>query len=241
MKAAALAIALAAALALGGCQKAFDAVLGPPVRGYLLEHPELLEDMAGKLQEKKIAQQSEDARKAVAENRKALERDPRDVVINPGGKITVVEFFDYRCGYCKTIAPEVAALVRGNKDIRLVLKEFPIFGGASDLAARTALTPGGRAGGLDFHEAMMVEKTLSEGAITRIAASAGIASADINAALRDEAITQQLADTRRLAEALRIEGTPAFIVGDRLIPGADVVALKAAIQEARTGSMKRPG
>lgn len=241
MKAAAPALALAAALALGGCQKAFDAVLGPPVRGYLLEHPELLEEMAGKLQEQKIAQQSEDARKSVAENRKALERDPRDVVINPGGKITVVEFFDYRCGYCKTIAPEVAALVRGNKDIRLVLKEFPIFGGASDLAARTALTPGGRAGGLDFHEAMMVEKTLNEGAITRLAASAGIASADINAALRDEAITQQLADTRRLAEALRIEGTPAFIVGDRLIPGADVVALKAAIQEARTGPMKRPG
>ena len=138
MKAAAPALALAAAVALGGCQKAFDAVLGPPVRGYLLEHPELLEEMAGKLQEQKIAQQSEDARKSVAENRKALERDPRDVVINPDGKITVVEFYDYRCGYCKTIAPEVADLVRSNKDIRLVLKEFPIFGGASDLAARTA-------------------------------------------------------------------------------------------------------
>jgi protein-disulfide isomerase len=241
MKAASQALALAAILSLGGCQKAFDAILGPPVRGYLLEHPELLEDMASKLQEKKIVQQSEDARKSVAENRKALERDPRDVVINPGGRITVVEFFDYRCGYCKTIAPEVAALVRDNKDIRLVLKEFPIFGGASDLAARTALTPAGRAGGLDFHEAMMVEKTLNEGAITRIAARAGIASADIDAALRDEAITRQLSDTRRLAESLRIEGTPAFIVGDRLIPGADVAALKAAIQEARTGPMKRPG
>ena len=87
----------------------------------------------------------------------------------------------------------------------------------------------------------MVERTLNEAAITRLAAGAGIASADITAALRDEAITRQLTDTRRLAEALRIEGTPAFIVGDRLIPGADVAALKAAIQEARTGQLKRPG
>jgi protein-disulfide isomerase len=88
---------------------------------------------------------------------------------------------------------------------------------------------------------MMVERTLNEGTITRLAAKAGIASAEITSAQRDEAITQQLSDTRRLAEALRIEGTPAFIVGDRLIPGADVAALKAAIQEARTGQMKRPG
>lgn len=241
MKTTPIALALASTLALGGCQKVFDSVMGDQVRGYLLGHPELLEEMAGKLQEKKLVQQSEDARKAVAANRDALERDPRDVVINPGGKITVVEFFDYRCGYCKAVAPEVAALVRQNPDLRLVLKEFPIFGGASDLAARTALTPAGRAGGLAFHEAMMEEKTLNEAAITRIAAAAGVRSTDIAAALQDDRITRQLADTRKLAEALRIEGTPAFVVGDRLIPGADVAALKAAIDEARVGPMKRPG
>lgn len=241
MKTAPIALVLASTLALGGCQKVFDSVMGGQVRGYLLGHPELLEEMAGKLQEKKLVQQSEDARKAVAANRDALERDPRDVVINPGGKITVVEFFDYRCGYCKAVAPEVAGLVRQNPDIRLVLKEFPIFGGASDLAARTALTPAGRAGGLAFHEAMMEEKTLNEAAITRIAASAGVRSADISAALQDEKITRQLADTRKLAEALRIEGTPAFVVGDRLIPGADIAALRAAIDEARNGPIKRPG
>ncbi|MCA6271585.1 MAG: DsbA family protein, partial [Phenylobacterium sp.] len=147
MKTAPIAVLLACSLLLGGCQKAFDAVMGDQVRGYLLAHPELLEEMAAKLQEKNLVQQAEDARKAISANRAALERDPRDVVFNPGGRITVVEFFDYRCGYCKTIAPEVAALVRDNPDVRLVLKEFPIFGGASDLAARTALTPAGRAGG----------------------------------------------------------------------------------------------
>lgn len=240
MKAAPLAALLSCALLLGGCQKAFDVVLGDPLRAYLLAHPELLEEMATKLQEKKLVQQSEDARKAIASNRTALERDPRDVVFNPNGKITVVEFFDYRCGYCKNIAPEVAALVRDNPDIRLVLKEFPIFGGASDLAARVALTPAGRAGGLVFHEALMEEKTLNESAILRIAAAAGVRGDAVSAAMRDEAITRQLADTRQLAQNLRIEGTPAFIVGDRMIPGADLEALKAAIEDARRGPLKRP-
>jgi protein-disulfide isomerase len=241
MKAAPLAALLSCALLLGGCQKAFDAVLGDPLRSYLLAHPELLEEMATKLQEKKLVQQSEEARKAIASNRAALERDPRDVVFNPNGKITVVEFFDYRCGYCKNIAPELAAMVRENPDIRLVLKEFPIFGGASDLAARAALTPAGRAGGLAFHEALMEEKTLNETAIMRLSAAAGVRADAISAALRDEAITRQLADTRQLAQNLRIEGTPAFIVGDQMIPGADLEALKAAIEDARRGPLKRPG
>lgn len=240
MKPVLIAALLSCSLLLGGCQRAFDTVMGDQVRGYLLAHPELLEEMATKLQEKKLVQQSDDARKAIAANRAALERDPRDVVINPGGRITVVEFFDYRCGYCKTIAPEVAALVRENPDLRLVLKEFPIFGGASDLAARAALTPAGRAGGLAFHEALMVEKTLNESTIMRLAAAAGVRSEAIAAALRDEAITQHLEDTRRLAQNLRIEGTPAFVVGDRIVPGADLEALKTAIEEARRGPLKTP-
>ncbi|MFM8819657.1 MAG: DsbA family protein [Phenylobacterium sp.] len=241
MKSTSLALLLSCTLLLGGCQKAFDAVLGGPMRVYLLEHPELLEDMAAKLQEKKLAEQSAETRKVIAANRAALERDPRDVVFNPGGKITVVEFFDYRCGYCKSIAPEVAALVRQSPDVRLVLKEFPIFGGASDLAARVALTPAGRAAGLDFHEAMMEEKTLNEATIARLAAGAGVRSDAMSAALNDAAITRQLADTRQLAQTLRIEGTPAFVVGDRLIPGADFEALRAAIEEARRGPLRRPG
>jgi protein-disulfide isomerase len=241
MRNAVLAAVLSCSVLLGGCQKAFDMVLGDSVRSYLLSNPEILEEMATRLQEKQLAQQSDDARKAIAANRAALERDPRDVVINPGGKITVVEFYDYRCGYCKTIAPELAELVQENKDIRLVLKEFPIFGGASDLAARAALTPAGRAAGLDFHQALMEERNLNEATLARLAQAAGIRPEALSAALRDESITRHLADTRRLAESLRIEGTPAFIVGDRLIPGADLEALKTAIDAARQGPMKTPG
>jgi len=240
MKLIPIAALVACSLMLTGCQKAFDAMFGDQIRGYLLAHPELLEEMATKLQEKTLAQQSEDARKAIAANRAALERDPRDVVFNPNGKITVVEFFDYRSGYCKTITPQLTALVRENPDIRLVLKEFPIFGGASDLAARVALTPAGRAAGLGFHQALMEERTLNEAAILRLAAAAGVKSGAVASALKDEAITRHLADTRQLAQNLRIEGTPAFIVGDRLIPGADLEALKAAIEDARRGPLKRP-
>ena len=87
----------------------------------------------------------------------------------------------------------------------------------------------------------MEEKTLNETAIMRLSAAAGVRAEAISAALRDEATTRQLADTRQLAQNLRIEGTPAFIVGDRMIPGADVEALTAAIEDARRGPLKRPG
>jgi protein-disulfide isomerase len=86
----------------------------------------------------------------------------------------------------------------------------------------------------------MEEKTLNEASITRLAAAAGVRSEAIAAALRDEAITRQLADTRQLAQNLRIEGTPAFVVGDRIVPGADLDALKTAIEDARRGPLKRP-
>ncbi|WP_340646895.1 DsbA family protein [Phenylobacterium sp.] len=228
-------LALAAVLALSGCQKTADAAFGQKVRAYLLEHPEVIEEAVQKLQENKVAEAANLAKAGLVKHRKALEQDPRDFVANPNGKITVVEFFDYRCGYCKTSAPEILKIIQDNPDVRFVFKEFPIFGGESNLAAKVALSPAGKAKGLALHQSFMAEKALDEAAIDRHLAAAGINPAQARAAGDSAAVQKHISDTRELAQALGIEGTPAFVVGDRLVPGADMAALHAAIAAAKAG------
>ncbi|CAN5453700.1 DsbA family protein [soil metagenome] len=233
-----VALALAAVLALSGCQKTADAAFGQKVRAYLLEHPEVIEEAVQKLQEKKVADAANIAKAGLVKYRKALEQDSRDFVVNPNGKITVVEFFDYRCGYCKSSAPEIVKIIQDNPDVRFVFKEFPIFGGESNLAAKVALTSAGKAKGLALYQTFMAEKALDEAAIDRHLAAAGIDPAQAKAAGESAAISKQISDTHELAQALGIEGTPAFIVGDRLVPGADMPALHAAIAAAKAGDAK---
>jgi protein-disulfide isomerase len=233
-------LALALATSLSGCQKVND-LFGLQVRTYLLAHPEVLEEAMMKLQEKKQLAAADLARTGLASHRAKLENDPRDFVANPAGKITVVEFFDYRCGYCKLSAPEVVKVISENPDIRFVFKEFPIFGGPSNVAAKVALSPAGKAHGLDLYRSFMTDKALDEAGIDRHLVEAGIDPAQAKAAGDGAQVQKQLEDTRALAAALNIEGTPAFIVGDHLIPGADLPALRAAIAEAKAGPLKHPG
>jgi protein-disulfide isomerase len=233
-----LAVAALAALSLAGCQKPDDAAFGQKVRAYLLAHPEVIEEAVQKLQANKVAQAASIAKAGLVKNRKALENDPRDFVANPGGKVTVVEFFDYRCGYCKVSAPEVLKIIAENPDVRFVFKEFPIFGDESNLAAALALTPEGKAKGLALYAGFMGEKALDDAAIERHLAQVGIDPTAAKAAAGSPGIEKQLQDTHDLAKALAIEGTPAFIVGDRMIPGADIPALRAAIAEAKAQNLK---
>ncbi|WP_411288740.1 DsbA family protein [Phenylobacterium sp.] len=235
------ALALTLALALGGCQKAEDAAFGQKVRGYLLEHPEVLQEVADKLREKEKLAALKASAGAIQKHRAQLERDPRDFVANPRGKVTVVEFFDYRCGYCKTTAPEVVKLIQDNPDVRFVFKELPIFGEVSDTAARIAVSGPAKAKGLELYSRWMGEQALNDASVDRHLAAVGIDPAAARAAARSPAVSQHIADVRQLASALSIEGTPAFIVGDIMIPGADIAALKAAIIVAKAGDLKRPG
>ena len=230
-----LTVVALAALALAGCQKADDAAFGAKVRTYLLAHPEVIEEAVAKLQDNKRIEAANKAVTGLRNERKALEADNRDFVANPNGRITVVEFFDYRCGYCKSSAPEVLKLIEQNPDLRFVFKELPIFGGESDLAAKVALTAAGKARGLDIYRAFMSEKALDEAAIDRHLASLGLNPSAIKAAGNSTAITKQIADSHALAQKLGIEGTPAFVIGDTLIPGADMPALRAAIARAKAG------
>lgn len=241
MKIALLAAAAVAALSLAGCQKADDAVFGQRVHAYLMAHPEVIREAAQRLQSNEQAAAAKASTEAIGKYRSQLERDPRDLVLNPKGKVTVVEFFDYRCGYCKLAAPEVVKLIEQNPDVRFVFKQFPIFGEVSDTAAKVALTPAGKAKGLDLYKAWMAEKALDDTILDRDLTAAGLDPASARKAALDPAIQRQILDTRALATSLKIEGTPAFVVGDTLIPGADLAALRAAISVAKDGGLKRLG
>ncbi|TCS17554.1 DsbA family protein [Caulobacter sp. BK020] len=236
----AVAAASIAALSLIGCGQAnADKAFGEKVHAYLIEHPEVLVEMSAKLQEKQVAEKTKNAKSAITKYRQALENDPRDFVANPNGSITVVEFFDYRCGYCKLAAPQVVELIQKNPDVRFVFKDFVIFGHDSEVAARMVLGAKDQGKTIELHKRLMAEKSLDETGVVRIAQQLGIDVAKARAMGVSEATTQHLADTHALAEALAIEGTPAFLVGDTMIPGADMHALNLAIDQARAGKAKK--
>jgi protein-disulfide isomerase len=240
LTAAPLTVAACAALALSACQKPADDAFGAKVRAYLLEHPEVIQEAALKLREKQVLEAAKASATAVAKHRQQIERDPRDLVINPAGQFTVVEFFDYRCGYCKVVAPEMVKLIQENPDVRFVFKEFPIFGEVSETAARMALTYEGKSKGLALYKAWMEDRGLDEAALDRHLIEAGLDPAVVRKAAASPAITAQLNDVRTLAGALGLQGTPAFVVGDYVIPGADMDAVKAALAKVKGQELKRP-
>jgi protein-disulfide isomerase len=227
--------AAAVSLSAAGCSRAQeDPAFGAKVRAYLLAHPEVLEEAFVKLQEKKDAAGAVKARAAIVANRQAIERDPRDYVANPNGAITITQFYDYRCPHCINVAPKVDALIKANPDLRFVFKELPIFGDVSEHASREAIALK-RAGGdvLALYRDYMATRPLDKAAIDRIARNHQLDPDKVETGLAKADADKQLADVRSLAETLGIEGTPAFIVGEIMVPGEDMDALNAAIAEAR--------
>ena len=222
-----------------------ESAFGESVRAYLMAHPEVITQAVAKLQDKEraeaAAQAHADAKRLLPRHRAALERDGRDYVANPAGRITVVEFFDYNCGYCKLAAPEILRIIEQNPDVRIVFKELPIFGAASDTAARIALTDAGKANALALYKTWMAEKPLDEAGIDRHLTELGLNPAAVRKAAAAPAIDQQIADVRKLAVALKIQGTPVFVIGDVMIPGADMEALRAAIAQAKAADIKPAG
>jgi protein-disulfide isomerase len=229
---------MALALLVGACQPraSDDAAFGRRVRAYLLSHPEVLQEMAQRLDDQQAAKQTSDQKRAQAllpSLRSAIEHDPRDFVANPNGAITVTEFYDYRCPHCADAAPKVVSLIKANPDIRFVFKEMPIFGPTSEHAARDALAvKKGGGDSLGLYQAYMSARPLEEDAIDPIARRDGAQPADLSPAAA-RAYDAHLADTGALFNKLALGGTPAFIVGDQIILGEDMDAVDAAIRQQR--------
>lgn len=234
-RALALAAVSALALAISGCSESpSDAAFNAKVRNYLLAHPEVLREAMAKLEENDRAATAKAASAAIKANRAAIERDPRDFVANPNGTITVTEFYDYNCGYCKTISPQVVALIRENPDVRFVFKEFHIFQEPSSLrGARAALLSRRSGRYVQVHQQMMEQKPLQPAHVDAILRANGIDPSPLDNPAALVEIDRQLADIQALAAKLHIDGTPGFVIGDTLVPGADWDAVKAAIAQAR--------
>jgi protein-disulfide isomerase len=235
-------VSVAAALGLAACQPAQDSgtSFDARVKAYLLAHPDDLRAAIQNMQAKDDADQAKqeaaaDAKAAAALPvlRASLERDPRDFVANPNGRVTVTEFYDYRCPHCIEIAPQVVGLIRSHPDVRFVFKEMPIFGSTSDHAARAAMAA--KAQGKDYvglYEAMMAARPLTDEDIDRLAAARGIDVAAMNAPATVAKDQTQIDDVAKLATKLAINGTPGFVVGDTVIRGEDYDGLTAAITAA---------
>lgn len=210
------------------------------VRDYILKNPETLIESLRSYEDKQQASQQEAAQKAIAANRDALERDPgAPVAGNPKGDVTVVEFFDYRCPYCKKVLPTVQELLKSDTNIRWVFKELPILGPDSITASAAALAVWKIAPDkyLPFHVAMMETRgEFNEARILETAKKVGIDPDKLKAAMADPEIKARIESNHDLANTLQINGTPAFIVGGKLVPGAaDLTTLRDMIQKARAG------
>ncbi|TCZ57873.1 DsbA family protein [Roseicella aquatilis] len=175
-------------------------------------------------------------RAAIAANAEALFRTVEDPVKgNPQGGVTLVEFFDARCGYCKQMEPVMEALLRRQPDVRLVMKDLPILGPNSLLASRALLAAQRQGKYAALHEALLrLREEPTEPVLKREAEKLGLDWARLRREMDDPAIGKRLEANTRLAAALRIEGTPALVIGDALVPGAvDLATLERLVAEAR--------
>lgn len=209
------------------------------VREYLVENPEVLIEALQAYESKMAAEAQKQQQATLAQRRDQLERDPTSPVAGAAdGDVTLVEFTDYRCSYCKKVFPAVQDLLKADGGIRYVVKEYPILGPDSVVAARAALavwrsTP---AEYMAFHAALMAARGgLDETRVLEIAGEIGLDAKALAGAMKDPEINAVLAKNHELAQALNIRGTPAFVVGGRLVPGAvDVETLRRLVAEART-------
>ena len=209
------------------------------VRAYLLENPEVLIDTLEAYDQRRRETAEQRQREAIVARAADLSGDPGSPVLgDPNGDVLVVEFFDYRCPYCKTVASDLRQAVIADGRIRLVMKEFPILGPQSVYAARAALAADKQGRYEDFHFALMAfEGELDEATVLSLAEALGLDRAQLQKDMFSNEVDEILQRTFELAEALDVGGTPAFIVGDRLVPGAlGMEDLRRMVEELRAES-----
>ena len=209
------------------------------IHDYILAHPEVL------IQSLRIAKEREENR--VGEQNKALVMSLKNDLVddpnapvrgNPSGDVTLVEFFDYRCPYCRQVEPFLQALIKNDQGLRVVVKELPILGPASVYAARVALTAHKQGKYEQFHDAVMSKRSNSdEATLLKLAEEAGLALDRVKTDMNSPEVDAEIKRTTEIAKALGLSGTPAFIAGTEFIPGAtDLETLQALLDEARHGT-----
>jgi protein-disulfide isomerase len=212
------------------------------VKEYLLQHPEVLQEVVQELEKRQAAAEQDRNRSALSKHRDAVYNSPYQVTLgNPQGDVTLVEFFDYNCGYCKRALGDKIELLKSDPKLKLVLKEFPVLGPGSIEAAQVAVAvrmqdkTGKKY--FDFHQKLMSLRGQADKARAIAAAKeTGFDTARIERDLGSDEVKKSLEESMMLAEALGINGTPTYVVGDNVVAGAiGTDALRKQIAAAREG------
>lgn len=192
------------------------------VEDYIRSRPEVIEQALIALETKRQAAEKERVKAAIGQHRSELLSDATSLVSgNPAADVTLVEFFDYRCGFCKKAHGTVAQLLKDDSRIRVVYKDLPVLGEESVFAAKAALAARAQGKHHALHEALLAAKTdLTTVQVMKIAGQVGLDTKKLAAAMLDPALNEIIDRNRALAQAVGVAGTPAFIIGSELVPGA---------------------
>jgi len=214
-------VVVLAALAGAGGSFAVQQLSGTPagagVRAYLLDHPEVIPEAMQKLQDRETAKQATESGKTVAANRSAIVTPYGDAFAgNPSGDVTLVEYFDYNCGYCRASLPMLHDLVASDPKLKIVFRELPILSPESRTAARASLAAAEQGKFGAFHDALYAAGPLSEARIAKVSAQSGVDLSKASPTRTDAEISRNLS----MARELGMTGTPSWVIGDRVFSGA---------------------
>lgn len=206
------------------------------VHNYILDNPEIIEEAIIRLTERQRAEAQEEKVEAILANMDALYQNEADYSIGPAdAPITLVEFFDYRCGYCKRSTEWVMGLpTKYDNNVRVIFKEMPILSAESEKAALAAIAAGRQGKYVEMHQALMAldnKSGFTPDEIDRVAAEAGVDVAKMRADMTSLDVQRQVADSKGLARTLGLEGTPNFLLGAVNVEGANTEYLEQLIED----------
>ena len=200
------------------------------------ENPGIVLEAVQIIEQRKQERQAANAKMVLSDNRSLLENDPNAPVLgNPDGDVTVVEFFDYNCPYCRRAKPHIETLLEEDPNVRLVYREWPILGEGSVFAARAALASREQGKYEEFHWALMgMQGRAEEASVMRIAEEIGLDVARLRQDMQAPEIDSHLARSMEMSQALGFNGTPSFVIGDALVPGViEADEMIRLVQDAR--------
>jgi protein-disulfide isomerase len=212
------------------------------VHNYLIAHPEVLQEAMAELEKRQTAAEAEKHKSAVKEHAQTLFSSPRQVVLgNPNGNVTFVEFFDYNCGYCKRALDDMLTLLKGDSNLKVVLKEFPVLGPGSVEAAQVAVAvhmqdkTGKKY--LEFHTKLLGSRGQADKArALAVAKEIGLDMSRLEKDLASPEVKAKLQEDFKLAEALGLNGTPSYVIGSDVVVGAiGLAGLQQKVNTARCG------
>jgi protein-disulfide isomerase len=192
------------------------------IKDYLINNPEVMVEIQTALESKMEKIQGEKMQVSITENAKELfQSASAPIAGNPKGDVTVVEFFDYNCGYCKKALPELAEVIQKDKNVKVVLKEFPILSKASEEAAKVALAAKMQGKYWEVHRGLLeLQGQVNEASGLKVAEKLGLDLARLKKDIGSAEVKKEIDDTRKLAQKMGIQGTPHFLVADKVIAGA---------------------